>query len=320
MLHESAIRLRNEPLGLLRVDPLRIRGDGGPLMPALIVPAGLDLYGRKDQTVVLECLKAELWTRPPTGARVRLGLPAIIQTIGSDQGPLQSLQQGAPAHPLELRFELIGGSMRLLDEYLQGSQGSVTELTITFQARVAWARQILNDEPAPDFGTVLELLPFWRTTTEEMQIQLPRERWARDIAPALGHDRVRLIAVQLPALDGVLGNELVPIFDAASRAYDAADWRECIQKCRDVRHHIEQQVRGASQNGTVAQVVAQRLNVEDDDPRIRFLDSTWKALADVTNEAHHIDSIGRLQAATAHAALLVTATMVQHVAELLGPA
>jgi hypothetical protein len=219
-----------------------------------------------------------------------------------------------------LRFELVEGSLRLLDDHLQNSQGTSAELTLTLQARVAWARAILNEEPSPNFGTLLELLPFWRTTTEELQIQLPRERWARDIAPALGHDRIRLVAVQLPSPDGVLGTDLVPVFDAASRAYDASDWRECIQKCRDVRHHIEQQVRGASQNGTVAQVIAQRLNVKDDDPRIRFLDSTWKTLADVTNEAHHIDSIGRLQAATAHAALLVTATMVQHVAELLGPA
>jgi hypothetical protein len=320
MIHVATIRLQSEPVGRLRVDPLQIRGDGGPLMPALIVPVAIDLFERQDQKLVLERLTATLWTQPGSGPRRRIGVPAILDTIGGEHGPLISLAQGAESEHRELRLELSPGALRLLDEHLQACQGSVAELSLTFEARVAWARQVLNDEPTSNFGTLLDLLPFWRTSTEEMQIQLPRERWARDIAPALGHDRVRLVAIGLPSPDGVFDADVVSIFDAAGRAYDAADWRECIQKCRDVRHRIEQQVRGTSQDSSVAQVIAQRLGVEESDPRVRFLDSTWKALAEVTNDAHHIDSIGRLQAATAHAALLITATMVQHVAELLGPA
>ena len=37
MIHVATIRLQSEPVGRLRVDPLQIRSDGGPLMPALIV-------------------------------------------------------------------------------------------------------------------------------------------------------------------------------------------------------------------------------------------------------------------------------------------
>jgi hypothetical protein len=45
----------------------------------------------------------------------------------------------------------------------------------------------------------------------------------------------------------------------------------------------------------------------------------WAAFAHVTNDAHHLDSVSRLDAVTAHATLLLTATMVQYVTELLGP-
>jgi hypothetical protein len=317
-MHEATIRLQNEALGRLRVDPLQIRGDGGPLMPALVVPVDLDLYLRHEQTLVLERLTAVLWTQPGSGPRVRLGSPSVTETIGSEHGPLQSFPQGANPHRLELRFELPGGSLRLLDEHIQGSQGSVAQFSLTFETRIAWARQILNDEPTPGFGTLLDLLPFWRTSTEEMQIQLPRERWARDVAPVLGHDRVRLVAVELPSSAGPLGDQLATIFDAASRAYDAADWRETVQKCRDVRNHVEQCVRDKSDE-RLFRVVARNVGADEKDARIKFLDDVWKALADLTSDAHHVGSVGRLDAATAHATLLLTATMIQYVGELLGP-
>jgi hypothetical protein len=51
----------------------------------------------------------------------------------------------------------------------------------------------------------------------------------------------------------------------------------------------------------------------------RLLDRVPRRDLDSASSAHHVDSRDRLEAATAHAALLVTATMVQHVAELLGP-
>jgi hypothetical protein len=93
---------------------------------------------------------------------------------------------------------------------------------------------------------------------------------------------------------------------------------ECIQKCRDVRHRIEHLVR-QDDGEHVAAAVARRLGTDENDPRIKFLNRVWQALADLTSASHHIDRRDRLEAATAHAALLVTATMVQHVGELIGP-
>jgi hypothetical protein len=322
VINQADIRLVQYRVGHLRIDPLQIKGEGGPLMPALVLPVELDLHEADGKKLVLERLQAELVTRPGTGPRVRLGLPVAIEWgARSDTRPLSSVPRGA-SHSLELRIDLLSAGLRLLDAHVQATTQGPVMLALYFEARLGLMEEESMAEVIPSLGnpSLWSARRFWSASVDELEIQLSREHWAEQVAPALGHDRVRLVAVSLPSPGGWLDTNVVPIFDAASRAYDAADWREAIQKCRDVRHHIEQQVRGTSQDGSVAQVVAQRLGVEEDDPRIRFLDSTWKALADVTNEAHHIDSIGRLQAATAHAALLITATMVQHVAELLGPA
>jgi hypothetical protein len=150
-------------------------------------------------------------------------------------------------------------------------------------------------------------------------VPIAREHWAREIGSALGHDRIRLVAVRLPSTEGPLGQDVVTSYKDASRAYDRAEWRECIQKCQDVRTYVERAVR-QEDGERIATAVARRLGTDENDPRIKFLDSIWTALVNHTSGAHHVDSRDRLEAATAHAALLVTATMVQHVAELIGPA
>lgn len=314
MAHESSIVLQSTRVGVLRVDPLQIRADVEASRPTLVVPLGIELY-KGESDLFLDRLEAVLTTRPATGPRRRLGLAGTISGTGGQHGLLNSQPQGAGPVQAQLRIELLGEDLKLLDELVQSATGAVAELSLVFELRVCMIREVVLDNTR---GTALDVLPIARATAEELQIQLPRDFWARQLAPALGHDRCRLIAVQLPAPAGPLGDGLVPLFDAASRAYDAAEWRESIQKCRDVRHYVEQHL-GLQGNEHVAAAIAQRLSVEPDDARIRFLDAAWQALADLTSDAHHLDSVGRLQAATAHAALLVTATLVQHVGELVGP-
>ncbi|HEY3830564.1 MAG TPA: hypothetical protein VGL57_15335 [Solirubrobacteraceae bacterium] len=315
MIHETEIRLQSgSKVGLLRLDPLQIRVDPEASRPTLVLPLGIELF-QGQREVFLDRLEAVLTTRPPAGPRRRLGLAGTISGTGEQHGLLKSQPQGFGAVQAQLRIELLGEDLCLLDELVQRAPGAIAELSLVFNLRVCMIRETVQDDW---LGTTLDVLPLARSTAEELQIQLPRDLWVRELAPALGHNRYRLIAVQLPTSQGPLGDGLVPLFDEASRAYDAAEWRESIQKCRDVRHYVEKHL-DLQEKEHVAQAIAAHLSVEPDDSRIRFLDATWQALADLTSEAHHLDSVGRLQAATAHAALLVTATMIQHVGELVGP-
>jgi hypothetical protein len=319
VVHQADIRLINHNVGSLHLDPMQIKGEDGPFMPALIVPVELDLHKPDDKMLVVERLEATLWTQPAEGPRVRVGLPAAIEWAGrGDTRPLHSLPRGQ-SHHVELRFELLEGGLRRLDEHAQRSAQGPILLSLYFEARVGLGSTSVADGlPSVSGLEVWTVRRFWGPTVEELQIQLPRERWVEQIAPALGHDRVRLINVAMPSANGPLGDESAAMFDAASRAYDAADWRETIQKCRDVRNYVEQHARHEPDE-RLSKVVAGRVGADETDARIRFLDNVWVALADVTSDAHHVRSIGRLDAATAHATLLLTATMIQYVNELLSP-
>jgi hypothetical protein len=318
-MHQADIRLVQHMVGRLRIDPVQMRGEGGPLAPALVLPMELDLHEADGKKLVIERLQAELWTRPGAGPRVRLGLPVVVESAGrGDTRPLFSLPRGG-IHHFELRIDLMEAGVRLLDAHVQGSTQGPVMLALYFEARLGLLEDSTTDDlPSLSNPNLLSVRRFWAATVNELEIQLPREHWAEEVAPKLGHNRMRLIAVEMPAPNGPLGPELTAMFDAASRAYDAADWRETVQKCRDVRNHVEQHTR-KEQDERLFQVVAGRVGAAETDARIKFLDDVWAALATMTSDSHHIKSIGLLDAATAHATLLLTATMIQYVGELLGP-
>ena len=202
-----------------------------------------------------------------------------------------------------------------MDEHFQACQAPHAELTLYLDARLGIAPafpQDVNEE-----GT-LGLIQCAKPLADELRFPIAREQWAREIGPALGHDRQRLVVLRLPSAEGRSDGRWSLSYNEASRHYDRAEWRESIQKCRDARTYVERAVR-RDEGEKVAAAVARRLGTDGEDPRIKFLDSIWTALVNLTSGAHHVDSRDRLEAATAHAALLVTATMVQHVAELIGP-
>jgi hypothetical protein len=278
MIHESEIRVQSGPnVGVIRLDPLQIKVDPEASRPTLIFPLGIELF-KGQREVFLDRLEAVLTTRPPTGPRRRFGSVGAIGGTGEQHGVLKSQSQGYGATQAQLRIELLSEDLRVFDELMRSTPGTLAELSLVFTLCVCVIRETTQDD---QLGTTFDLLPLARATAEELQIQLPRDVWVRQLAPALGHDRYRLIAVQLPTPEGPLGDGLVPLFDEASRAYDAAEWRESVQKCRDVRHFIEQHL-DLAEKEHVAAAIARRLNVEPDDRQIKFLDATWQALAELT--------------------------------------
>jgi hypothetical protein len=224
-MHRADIRLINYRIGELRLDPMQIRGEGGPLMSALVLPMELDLHKPDEKMLVVERLEATLWTQPAAGPRERIGFPGVVDPAGrGDTRPLHSLARGS-SHHLELRVELLGEGVR----HAQRSAHGPLPLTLYCEARVGVGETSVADE-LPTLGNreVWTLRRFWASTIDELQIQLPREHWAEHVAPGLGHDRLRLLAVQMPVPGGRLGGELIAMFDTASRAYDASDWRETV--------------------------------------------------------------------------------------------
>jgi hypothetical protein len=124
MIHESSITLQTTRVGQLRVDPLQIRGDREASRPTLIVQLGVELF-KGERDIFLDRLDAALWTRPATGTRRRIGLPATLSGFDSRHGLLNSQPQGFGPVQTQLRIELLPEDVRLLDEHVQSSVGPV---------------------------------------------------------------------------------------------------------------------------------------------------------------------------------------------------
>jgi hypothetical protein len=161
--------------------------------------------------------------------------------------------------------------------------------------------------------------PFWSLAIGSLPLRIPTAHWLEKVLPGLGLDSLRLIEITLPSGGGPLPHAVVSYFDQARSDYDGGRYREAIQKCRDVRHAIEEHL-GAIKERPVADVVAERVKLPPGAPQRPFLDGIWRALADLTSAAHHKEASKHLTQADASACLLLTALVVEYIETLLRPA
>jgi len=135
--------------------------------------------------------------------------------------------------------------------------------------------------------------------------------WATQVVPAVGFGEYRMIEVQLPSPASPFPASAIWHFDNARIDYDQGKYRECIEKCRYVRHDIEQHL-GATTKQSVGTVVAQQLGLPANGPQEKLANNLWKAFAEITNAGHHLAPTERLTRADAHACLMLAALLVEY--------
>ncbi len=91
-------------------------------------------------------------------------------------------------------------------------------------------------------GRYSRVIVFWGARIVDFPVQVLAERWVKQVLPELGLNSLRLVEVALPTPGGFYP-ELAPTsFDEAQQGYDPGNYRACIEKCRYVRHAIEEHV------------------------------------------------------------------------------
>lgn len=323
MVATSVITVGTRNVAELVVDPAQVRGEGGRLSPALVLAAQLHLAPQvTDEPLAVVRLEAALTLQAPPQAGRMLGAPAVAVGVGGHAGLWQQLPSATAKRPVELRFPLTAEHLRVLeqaatrvgrDDLLLGLRCTATVAAVAETRPVAAIAQTGPTVAALGNASLLRFC--WETRVADAALNVGRDRWAEEVLPALGLDRVRLVAVRLPGPDTVPTSSIFQRFDRARVDFDAGRFREAIGHCRDLRNGIEQQL-GATRADPVAVKVAARVGWERGDPRCRYLDGSWQALAVLTNDARHADG-DRLTASDARATLLHTAVMVEYLGELL---
>lgn len=295
------VRLEPQPeranLGLTELTvALHLTSAGGPVFPATQVGPCVSLLGG----TVLPCIPGSS-TSYPIEARVPLSQAIIAQIEGR--------RHESPDKAFTAVMN-VGGTLAWL--YKRAPLLSEGEASYLF-ARSDWPF-------APNVGIASLVAPFWDTVIDDLFVRIPEAMWVANVLPGLGLDRLRLVEIAAPTDSGPLPACVVPLFDDAQRDYDAGRYRECVGKCRDVRHAVEQHL-GATKAQPVAAVVAAQLALPPDAAERTFLDDAWKALGDVTNSAHHIGPAGApsYSAAAARTCLFLTATLLDYLRHLYLP-
>jgi len=324
---QASISIGNFRVGWLRADPALVRGEGGCLSPALVVPGSLRLDPRQDgEAIAITEIEAELVLPTNTDAALGpgVGAPARVSGMRTQGGMWSSIPSSPIEHQVTFRFPLAREQIRLLEDHAQRMSEEQVRVGLRIHAATAWVRQTENaPRPGPAghpvaaaLGLASELWSLGGAKIEALELRLRREDWATQVLPGIGADEVRLIAVRLPQASRALGHETAAAIDAARQRYDEGDYRSAIQTCRDLRDAVADHL--GADGKTIAECVGEKLGWPVDSPARTLLDNLWKTLSDLSSAAHHREG-KQLGEAEARATVLIAATTVEYLTKILGP-
>jgi hypothetical protein len=293
---QTSITISSTEVGTISADPDRVVSAGGALNPTLVVPleVALERHTDGEPTLGLNWLEA------------RLGLPGGSPGAWPMIGPTSFRFTGALGHAtihslpvvsrreLPIDFALTEGQVRALEDLAHVSRGDSVPITLSFSGLLC---QVVEGSPVTlrqgrgtsaarhQVGNLYDLRPIAETRIGELTIPIARERWAKEIIPGFGVDRLRMVAVRFPS-GGSTTAPIVQRFDEAVREYDAGRYEQALGKLRKLREAVEKSF-GAVGSRPLADIMAERRGWTQS--QVASFDRVWKALIDITNESVHGD-------------------------------
>jgi hypothetical protein len=132
-----------------------------------------------------------------------------------------------------------------------------------------------------------EVLPFWTTQVQPLQINIEQSTWVNHVLPGLGYDQLRLVELKFPPPLPDHGNAAVQ-FDKARRALDERRYDDCIKECRGLLKMWEKQF-GATSEYPVADVVARDRHWAAGDDRRDLIYALWQRISKIVSVPHHAE-------------------------------
>jgi len=314
----------NRIIGTITLNERETHGEGGPHDARIIFPLTVTMNPQPAGAMLAVTeLRCSLHLTTPTFAGNQIG-PTVAVNLLENMG-CRSVSSGPVSGQIEVRLPLTEPIIAHLETHRHHHSEGTFVASLGFHGTVAWLSATGNTTP-PDarmlthpidlqFGLFSILAPFWNTRIEDLSVQLPASQWVDRVLPHLGFSSLRFIEIALPTANGLLPEALIASFDAARRDYDLGNYRECAQKCRDVRNAIEQHL-GATRQHPVTEVIGDRLGLPQDAPQRAFLRNVWTGFADLTNAAHHQSTVHGLLRADAHVCLLTAALLLEYINQL----
>lgn len=319
---QSVLLGSGRSVGTVSVDSGRVRGEGGPVRPQIVVPLTIQMNPRAADSMIAICwIQAWLSTDPNAFPHTAICRPVSESLIPGFHS--HSISQAPTEHTADLRFFLTPAEVEDVEQRRHAVNTDIFTLYLGLSVVVAGVKTFNGAGPNPaasptpwgsDLGMLSEVFPFWTSQVSPVSVAVERSTWIREVLPGLGHDRSRLIEVRLPPpLPEHLSS--APQFDKARRAMDERRYDDCIQECRGLLSMWEKQF-GASSQVRLAELVGRDRRWEENDVRRVLFDALWKGVGDVANAPHHpegdVDS-QRFDRRDARLVFILTAALSEYV-------
>ncbi len=281
--------------GSVAVDQSRIRGEGGPKRPQLVIPATVAMaVCSDDSALALTELRASL--RPETSAFPwdTVGRQSTLDLADGFLG--WSRPDIENKHPIELRISMSSVDVEEIEHRRHLDPDGRTRLALFLDPVVEGVRHFNQQLPGreslnagpwdqPRFGMYSQRFTFWSSTIQPIPLTIEMSQWVEAILPALGYNQLRLIELVLPpALPG--HNAAAIEFDKARLAFDQRRYAECVAACRGLVA-MWNRLLGADKSNQLGSVIGDRLHWPEGDKRRTFLTETWVAVIDMVNVPPH---------------------------------
>ncbi len=329
MVNSTPINLYGQSMGQISVDGTKVRGEGGPINPQLLVPLEVQLDNQPDDAMLaIGRVQALLGTDQNVQPATAICPPIREDLVGGPFGfrvHSGSISSGGQrCEQIELRFFLTPPQVEELERRRHASGGDVFNLYLQLEPTVIGLKNFNRHQPgtasAPriwdtKYGEYAELAVFWAANQPPaLRVDVETSTWVQRVLPGLGYDRLRLVEVTLPPALPDRPNAAAE-FDKAKAALDAHRYEDCVAACRGLLSMWANQL-GATRSQPVATVVAERLGWAQGDGRRQFLDAPWKAATDFVNAPHHPTGAGQatwIDYRDARLTMLVTAALSEYV-------
>ena len=306
-------------VGTISVNGGAVRGEGGPIRPRLVVPVKFEMNALDENGMIaVTSFTATLGTDPypsPANEICRQVFTHLVSRF-----PVHS-QTYATNYTEDVRFVLSPAEVEDIEarRHASNSEEFVLYLNLDIVVSAMRSHNGTGTEQSSwnsNFGMFAEVLPFWTTQVQPVQINIEQSTWVNNVLPGLGYDRLRLVELKFPPPLPDHGNAANQ-FDKAKRALDERRYGDCIDKCRGLLNMWEKEFK-VGKDRHVAQVIAEDRDWPEDDVRRQLLDTLWKEVGDVANAPHHPEGdvdAEIFESRDARLVLLLTSVLSEYVNE-----
>jgi hypothetical protein len=182
-------------IGRVRIDPTRVRGDGGAINPALVLSVSAELEPQPaERQLALTELRVELSIAGgPASAEARLGEPVRVRHVGGPQGIWATNPAATRDYDAEVRFPLNSAHLWLLESGA-ARQDRAIHLFVRVEAEAALVREEHQNVLGVSSGSAVELVPLTWIRVGDVTVPVPRSGRADPPRRWPGHHTTRCLS------------------------------------------------------------------------------------------------------------------------------